>query len=57
MDLVKAAMDVGVGGGTISKLKYNGAKKSESREIPPVREICQMCISENQILRKIGFIC
>ncbi len=49
MDLVKAAMDAGAGGATISKLKYRSTKKSESKKIPPAREVSQMIISENQI--------
>ena len=48
-DLVKAAMNAGAGGATISKLKYRFTEKSESRKISPAREISEMIISENQI--------
>lgn len=53
MDLIKAAMDAGAGGATISKLKYRSAKKSESKKISPAREISEMIISENQIERVV----
>ena len=48
-DLIKAAMDAGAGGATISKLKYRCTEKSESKKISPAREISEMIISENQI--------
>ncbi|MBW1704848.1 MAG: hypothetical protein JRJ86_06730 [Deltaproteobacteria bacterium] len=48
-DLIKAAMNAGAGGATISKLKYLCTEKSESRKISPAREISEMIISENQI--------
>jgi len=48
-DLIKAAMDAGVRGATISKLKYRCIEKSESKEISPAREISEMIISKNQI--------
>ncbi len=48
-DLIKAAMDAGVRGATISKLKYRCIEESESRKISPAREISEMIISKNQI--------
>jgi len=48
-DLIKAAMNAGAGGATISKLKYRCTEKSESKKISPAREISEMIISENQI--------
>ena len=48
-DLIKAAMDAGAGGATISKLKYRCTEKSESKKISPAREISEMIISENKI--------
>ena len=48
-DLIKAAMDAGAGGATISKLKYRCTEESESNKISPAREISEMIISENQI--------
>jgi len=48
-DLIKAAMDAGAGGATISKLKYRCTEKSESKKISPAREISEMIISKNQI--------
>lgn len=47
--LIKAAMDAGAGGATISKLKYRCTEKSESRKISPAREISEMIISQNQM--------
>ncbi|MBU4185603.1 MAG: hypothetical protein KKC23_05280, partial [Proteobacteria bacterium] len=52
-DLIKAAMDAGAGGATISKLKYRSTKKSESSKISPARESSEMIISENQIERVV----
>ena len=48
-DLIKAAMDAGAGGATISKFKYRCTEKSEFKKISPAREISEMIISENQI--------
>jgi hypothetical protein len=48
-DLIKAAMDAGAGGATISKLNYHPIEKSESIEVSPAREISEMIISKNQI--------
>lgn len=48
-DLIKAAMDAGAKGATISKLKYRCKEKSERKKISPAREISEMIISENQI--------
>ena len=48
-DLVKAAMDAGAGGATISKLNDHRAERSESTQVSPAREISEMIISKNQI--------
>jgi hypothetical protein len=48
-DLVKAAMDVGAAGATISKLKHQCPSDSELSEISPARENCNMVVGENQV--------
>ncbi|MBW1675868.1 MAG: hypothetical protein JRF30_02915 [Deltaproteobacteria bacterium] len=48
-DLVKAAMDVGAAGATISKLKHQCPSDSELSEISPAREGCNMVVGKNQV--------
>ncbi len=48
-DLVKAAMDVGAAGATITKLKHHCPSDSELSRISPAREECNMVVGENQV--------
>lgn len=47
-DLVKAAMEVGAPGATISKMKSVVPREQEGKHVSPAREIAVLIISENQ---------
>ncbi|MFP4446090.1 MAG: hypothetical protein ACLFPD_07565 [Desulfosudaceae bacterium] len=48
-DLMKAAMDAGAGGATISSVQYVRPPDSPLGAIPPVRDVCSMVIPESMI--------